>query len=340
MRSTLAAALVLCCAAPAAAQDSLSAARTLYASASYEEALAALSSAPAGGDANQVDEYRALCYLALGESSSATQALERIVKRAPLYELNELEVSPKLISTFNEVRQRVLPDVVRDVYTRARESYEANNYGEAAQQFRLLLSAIDEIDRKEPGLTDLRTLGDGFLKLSEAAAPPAPPAAAATAGGAANMTGRPAVAQAGPAVPAPAGPPQPAAPRPSDGPPARPAAPTAAPVDRNVYSATDADVKPPIAVSQVMPRWIAPSRLVTTTFTGSLEVIVDEKGGVESVSVLQGTGTPYDTQLVEAARKWRYQPATRGGLPVKYRRTVGFVLRGQGQTPPPLPVRE
>jgi len=90
----------------------------------------------------------------------------------------------------------------------------------------------------------------------------------------------------------------------------------------------------------VMPRWIAPSRLVTTTFTGMLEVIVDEKGGVESVGVLQGTGTSYDTQLVEAARKWRYQPATRGGVPVKYRRSVGFVLRGQGQGSTPGPVRE
>jgi len=339
MKCTLAAALVVCCAAAAAAQDSLAAARTLYASASYEEALAALSSAAGGGDVNQVDEYRALCYLALGESSSATQALERIVKRAPLYALNELEVSPKLVSTFNEVRQRVLPDVVRQVYTRARESYEAKKYGEAATQFRLMLSAIDEIDKKEPGLSDLRTLGDGFLKLSEAAAPAA---AAPSAAGPVNAPGRAAVtqAQAAPAVPSPAGAPPTAAPRPPDAPAAKTVPPAAAPVDLRVYTANDVDVKPPIALNQVMPRWIAPSRLVTTTFTGMLEVIVDEKGGVESVGVLQGTGTSYDAQIVEAARKWRYQPATRGGVPVKYRRAVGFVLRGQGQGSTPGPVRE
>jgi protein TonB len=338
MKVTLAAALVLCWAGAAAAQDSLAAARTLYASASYEEALAALSSTAVSGDANQVDEYRALCYLALGESSSATQALERIVKRAPLYELNELEVSPKLIATFNEVRQRVLPDVVRQVYTRARESYEAKNYGEAAKQFRLMLAAIDEIDRKEAGLSDLRTLGDGFLKLSEAAAPAAA-AAPAQAAGSTNPPAR-AAAQAAPASPVPAGPTPSAAPRPSENPPAKTAAPAPAAVDLHVYTATDVDVKPPIAINQVMPRWIAPSRLVTTTFTGTLDVIVDEKGGVESVGVLQGTGTSYDAQLVEAARKWRYQPAMRGGVPVKYRRTVGFVLRGQGQSQPQLPVRE
>ncbi|HEY7173095.1 MAG TPA: TonB family protein [Vicinamibacterales bacterium] len=340
MKLTLAAALVVCCAGPAVAQDSLAAARTLYASASYEEALAALSNAPASGDANQVDEYRALCYLALGESSSATQALERIVKRAPLYELNEIDVSPKLVASFNEVRQRVLPDVVRQVYTRARESYEAKNYGEAAKQFRLMLSAIDEIDRKEAGLSDLRTLGDGFLKLSEAAAPAAPVAAPSqAAAGPANPPARAAATQAPPAVPAPAGSAPATAARPTVDSPAKVTA-AAAPVDLHVYTATDIDVKPPIAINQVMPRWIAPSRLVTTTFTGSLEVLVDEKGTVESVGVLQGTGTAYDAQLVEAARKWRYQPAMRGGVPVKYRRTVGFVLRGQGQTQPQLPVRE
>jgi len=85
---------------------------------------------------------------------------------------------------------------------------------------------------------------------------------------------------------------------------------------------------------------VSSSRLVTTSFTGTLEVLVDEKGGVESVGVLQKTGTAYDAQLLEAARKWRHQPAKRGGVPVKYRRTVGFVLRGQEQTQPQLPVRE
>jgi TonB family protein len=337
VKSTLAAALVLCCAAPAAAQDSLAAARTLYASASYEEALTALSSTAGGGDVNQVDEYRALCYLALGEASSATQALERIVNRAPLYELNELEVSPKLVSTFNEVRQRVLPDVVRQVYTRARENYEAKKYSEAATQFRLMLSAIDEIDKKEAGLSDLRTLGDGFLKLSEAAAPasPVPPAA-----GPANAPARAAAAPSAPAVQGLPGPAPTVAPRPPDASPAKTVPPPAPQAELRVYTSNDVDVKPPIAINQVMPRWIAPSRLVTTTFTGMLDVIIDEKGGVESVGVLQGTGTPYDTQLVEAARKWRYQPATRGGVPVKYRRSVGFVLRGQGQGSTPGPVRE
>jgi TonB family protein len=112
----------------------------------------------------------------------------------------------------------------------------------------------------------------------------------------------------------------------------------AAPVDLRVYPASDVDVKPPIAV--MMPRWIPPSRLATTSLTGTFEALVAEKGGGESVGVLQGTGTAYDAQLLEAARKWRYQPAMRGGASVKDRRTVGFVLRGQGQTQPQLPVRE
>jgi len=197
MKRALFVAGVLLLATRAHAQGGLAAARTLYASASYEDALASLASPDAAVDPNQVDEYRALCYLALGQSPSAEQALERILNRAPLYTLNELDVSPKLVTMFQDVKQRVIPSVARKLYAKGKNDYEAKDFAQAAAEFRLLMAAVDE-KTTDRGLADIRQLADGFLKLSEAAvaaaAPPKPAAAAASAAPAAAVKYRKPVA--------------------------------------------------------------------------------------------------------------------------------------------------
>jgi TonB family protein len=275
-----------------ATQNGLTAARTLYASASYEEALMSLSSPDTGADPNQVDEYRALCYLALGQGTSAEQALERIVNRAPLYALNELDVSPKLVTLFQNVRQRVIPSVVRKLYSRAKGSFDAKAFPQAASEFRLVLAAVAETT-EDAGLADIRQLADGFLKLSEAAIVVAAPP-------------KPAVPEA-----------------------ARSAPSVSIPQAARIYSTADLDVKPPTGIDQPLPRWTPSAMFASQTLNGVLEVVVNEKGLVESAGLLQGTGTPYDAQLVAAARGWHFRPAVRGGIPVKYRKSVGFVLQPQ-----------
>ena len=62
-------------------QDSLDAAKDLYASAAYEEALSTLSRLSEGGVsapavARQVDEYRAFCLYALGRTAEAESVAE------------------------------------------------------------------------------------------------------------------------------------------------------------------------------------------------------------------------------------------------------------------------
>ena len=49
-----------------------------------------------------------------------------------------------------------------------------------------------------------------------------------------------------------------------------------------------------------------------------LEVVVRRDGIVEDVLVLEDSGTRYgfETAAVAAARRWRYRPATLGGLAV------------------------
>ena len=87
--------------AQAAAGD-LDSAKALYAAASYEEALATLDQLGAA-DSIQVNQYRALCLLALGRARDAEAPLQQIVSADPLYKLPAGEVSPRLVDLFRDV---------------------------------------------------------------------------------------------------------------------------------------------------------------------------------------------------------------------------------------------
>src|SRR5215218_11351086 len=84
------------------AQDSLGAARDLYVSASYDEALGVLRRIDAptlqAADRLAINQYRALCLLALGRTVEAEQAIERVVSLDPLYRPTETDASPRLRS--------------------------------------------------------------------------------------------------------------------------------------------------------------------------------------------------------------------------------------------------
>ena len=83
------------------AQDPLSAAKDLYASAAYEDALSTLSrldGAVAPGVARQADEYRAFCLYALGRTREAESIAESIIRREPLARLDAADASPRLQS--------------------------------------------------------------------------------------------------------------------------------------------------------------------------------------------------------------------------------------------------
>ena len=58
--------------------------------------------------------------------------------------------------------------------------------------------------------------------------------------------------------------------------------PVAMNASRAFYTLLDTEVTPPVALSQTLPPWTF-AHLRTAVFTGILEVVVDEKGAVESV---------------------------------------------------------
>jgi TonB family protein len=170
---------VVSIAAPVSAQSDsspLAAARDLYASARYDEALALLNGLrPGSSDRKSVEQYRSLCLLALGRATEAETAIAAVVTADPTYRPGESDASPRVRATFTEVRRRLLPEIATARYQAAKGSYDRKEWAAAQQQFTLVLSLIDDPDTAGR-LGDLRVLTVGFLELSaRAAAPPPPP---------------------------------------------------------------------------------------------------------------------------------------------------------------------
>ena len=297
--------LLLSALAAAATQDPIAAAKELYASAAYDEALTALRSArdQVGEEgARQADEYIAFCLLALGKSSEAEVAAESAVRRSPLASIDSRDASPRIEAMFTQVRMRLLPGLIREGYRTARD---AMNQGDSARgleglgHVRLMLDASKDLGSWDETLTDIAVLVDGFLDLTRAAATqPTPPAAAAAA-------------TAPPTIP----------PMAVNGQPAPSAKPSTW-----VYNASDTDVTGPIIVRQDVPevRLDSPTRAVKRS--GVMEVTIDERGNVRNAVMRESISPTVDAQLLQAARSWRYQPAMKSGVPVYYLKVIGISI--------------
>ena len=293
----------------AAAQDTLAAARQLYASAAYDEALAMLDRLKSGGAgdpaaANLIEQYRAFCLLAVGHQPDAERAMESIVASDPAFRPDDA-VSPRLQLAFSDVRKRTLPAVIRQRYASAKASFDQKTYQTAADQFGAVLSLLEAPDvvAADPALADLRTVAVGFRDLAKAAAvPPAPPAAPPAA--AAPPADPRSSASVAAALPAPA-----------------PRAP------RDFYTADDPGVTVPAVIKQDVPPW--PQSIPKPTQIGRrgvLDVVINADGAVESVVVRQSIDARYDEVLVQEAKRWSYKPATKDGAPVRYRKLMQVVV--------------
>lgn len=300
------------------AAGDLESVKALYAAASYEEALVSLDRVDTTVDPIQVNQYRALCLLALGRARDAEAPLQQIVSANPLYVIPVNEVSPRLVELFKEVRRRLLPTAARQLYVKAKASYDSKNFSEASAQFKTLLAVLGDPDAAARGeVNDLKDLAEGFLALAGAQVSSQPPPAPT-----APPTPPPAVT---PAV-AESGEPSSVA--------AAPAAATArqdAGADLRIYSSADTDVKPAIELQRTMPRWMPTTAAEQlATYRGTLRVVVNESGQVESANLLAGIYPTYNDPLLRIAKTWRYRPATRQGRPVKYALTLDIVLRPNG----------
>jgi tetratricopeptide (TPR) repeat protein len=285
-----------------AAVDDFTSARELYAAAEYEDALTLLNrlrTAPGRPEeARAIDQYRAFCLLALGRSADAEQAIAAVILAEPNFKPS-VDLSPRVRTAFNDVRRRMLPQIVQEKYAAAKMAYDQKNYVAAATGFKLVLDSLKDPElaamANQAPLSDLKTLSTGFYDLAAAASapPPAPPAPAPAPGPTASSA--PAKAQAQ-----------------TDSP------------DARYYSADDSNVVPPIMISQYLPPFPAN---ITVAQPGVLEVLIDERGLVVSVSMRVPVSPRYDRAAVDAARGWRYRPALLDGTPVRYRKVVQISIK-------------
>jgi TonB family protein len=95
-------------------------------------------------------------------------------------------------------------------------------------------------------------------------------------------------------------------------------------IDTSVYSPEFPNVVPPTAIRPQFPRAL-PSGLVAANLS-RIEVMVLRDGTVESVKLLPGSRqTVKDAMLLSAAKAWQFAPATKDGVPVRYRKTIWIV---------------
>ena len=59
------------------------------------------------------------------------------------------------------------------------------------------------------------------------------------------------------------------------------------------FTLSDSDVTPPVVVDQPLPRWSSATNLPERALRGTLELVIDEKGGVESVTLVEPVWPPY-----------------------------------------------
>lgn len=176
---------VLAGSTPASAADpALEQAKTLYASASFEDALAAIGRVDnASGAEPEVLLYKALCLLALGRPQEAAVAARAIVSSAPTFVPDTSDLPPRFQTLWTETRKATLPTVTRELFASARTRYQSKEFAPALGQFQQILQLTNDATWKDSAeATDLRTLASGFIDLAQASIPkpePGPPVVAA-----------------------------------------------------------------------------------------------------------------------------------------------------------------
>ncbi len=289
--------------------------QALYASAAYEDALAAMPAAAAGAS-RDIEQYRALCLLALGRQNDAAAAVDRIVSQDPLFSPSGSDTPPRLQAMYTDARGRLAPALAKSAYQDAKEAYEKKDRPAAHEAFQRTLDVIALVpDPAAAGLSDLRELASGFLQLTAAAPGAAAPAAVLSA----SANARPAAT---------------ASPR-SAGTPAVDTAVSAgavAPAGSAVDSAgaLDGQWQGPVAIRQDMPGWQPPDATARRLeYRGRIHITIGDTGRVEDVKVLKASHPAYDAAVERAARLWQFSPATRGGRPVASEKDIDVYLRPQ-----------
>jgi TonB family protein len=297
------------------AEDSVAAARQLYAAAAYEEALSMLDRLDQAAGAEKTDREipltRALCLVGLNREADARSAMEVLVDLDPRFDFDPAEASPRVRDLLRAVRAERLPRIIRNRYTTAKQAFDTRDYVLAATRFADVQALLDDplLRGADADLADLKTLADGFADLSAKLRPPAAPVlpvATRAAAGAEDAAKTDAAAT-----------------------PTGTADPTTADATRGASQVGPGGLRitEPVVIGQAVPSWpprlpLGPARRATVM------VIIDETGKVTSARIVESLNPVYDELLLDAARRWTYRPATRQGLPIMFTKLVTVTIEG------------
>lgn len=266
-------------------------ARSRYEEAAYEDALKILDtvSASTAEERVQVEQYRALCHIALGHADLAERAVVALVDADPTYVPPSSIASPKVLNIIAETRRRQVPLVAKRLLESGRAAFADKKVAEAGEQFSLLLKVLeDPVMADRPERSDYKTLAQGFATLL-AAPSTAAPASSATPAAPTSSSGA----------------------TPSD---ARPAA--------------QRTFVPAVPITETLPPWLPPNASVgRNEYVGSLKVLIGADGRVKNATMVTPSHPAYDTVLLNVVKSWRYKPATQDGSATESERVIAVRLR-------------
>jgi hypothetical protein len=93
-----------------------------------------------------------------------------------------------------------------------------------------------------------------------------------------------------------------------------------APIDSVIYAAGGDGVSPPVDVRPHLPRRLPPT--VDPANLSRIELTISRDGSVESARLLGNRRDLQGGMFLSAAKAWRFRPATKDGLAVRYRMTI------------------
>ena len=295
LATTFAVAATLAAAARVSAQDDpLKTARDLYASAAYVEALTELArvesaaSTPAttftttSATRRDADAYRTFCLVALGRDTEAQAAAESLVRRDPTLSIDQFPDASPRIAAMFGTVRRRVLPQIIKEEFRGARASATEKAPDSESRLRHVRQLLDVAERI--GTLD-ETLADVRLIVD----------GFLDLGHAAE-------------------------PKRTDS----EAPPTTTTAAAPVSSSATADIVAPAAIYQPQP--VIPPTLLTLVRrlrrSSMIDVVINEQGTVDEVIVKQSVTPPYDKLIAAAARTWRYKPALKDGVPIKFVSTV------------------
>jgi hypothetical protein len=91
---------------------------------------------------------------------------------------------------------------------------------------------------------------------------------------------------------------------------------------KTIYSSADVDVEPPVMMYPSLPPAMFVARNADVVVVNRMELVIAADGSVERVRLVNGPTRMPDMMLLSGAKLWKFTPAVKDGVPVRYRTTV------------------